>query len=198
MYQFLHYETYALNATKSSKSFISVAKEFMRDPSAIPHVSDPKPPQLLYGVDAYEVERVARERACKAKDAIGRKLRKDAQVVLSAVASAPSSLPEEELKKWIEQTIFWFKDKYGENFISAILHRDEAHPHLHLCIVLPDSQENGMANLKYIHAPLAARQDTQGGAKSKSRCLQKSISPNSRRLPYRSIIKIWNVTTWST
>ncbi len=174
MYQFLHYESYALNSTKNSKSFISVAREFMRDPSAIPHVANPKPPQLLFGVDAYEVERIARERASKARDAIGRKLRKDAQVVLSAVASVPSSLPEEELKKWIAQTILWFKEKYGENFISAILHRDESHPHLHLCVVLPETQENGMANLKHIHAPLKARQDTLGGRKLKADAYKKA------------------------
>ncbi|MFH4860900.1 plasmid recombination protein [Vibrio diabolicus] len=146
----------------------------MRDPSAIPHVANPEPPKLLFGVDAYEVERIARERTSKAKDAIGRKLRKDAQVVLSAVASVPSSLPEEELKRWTEQTILWFKRKYGENFISAILHRDESHPHLHLCVVIPDSQEYGMANLKHIHAPLAARQDTQGGRKAKADAYKKA------------------------
>lgn len=168
MYQFLHYETYSINSTKKSKSFLSVAREFMRHPDAIPHVENPLKPQVIYGVDAYEVERIARERAAIAKDAIGRKLRKDAQVVLSAVASAPNDMPKEDLVNWTRQTINWFKEKYGDNFISCILHVDESHPHLHLTVVIPKTAKKGEANLKYIHEPIRARQDTEGGRKAKS------------------------------
>lgn len=168
MYQFLHYETYSINATKKSKSFLSVSKEFMRHPDAIPHVPNPKPPQIIYGVDAYEVEKMARERAGNAKDAIGRKLRKDAQVVLSAVASAPDSMPFDELNEWSKQTVNWFIKKYGDNFVSAIFHNDESHPHLHLNVIISDTVEKGMANLKHLHEPIRARQDTEGGRKAKS------------------------------
>ncbi|NAZ92251.1 plasmid recombination protein [Vibrio toranzoniae] len=168
MYQFLHYETYSINSTKKSKSFLSVAREFMRHPNAIPHVEKPLQPQVLFGVDAYEVERIARERAAIAKDAMGRKLRKDAQVVLSAVASAPNDMPKEDLVSWTRQTIKWFKKKYGDNFISCILHVDESHPHLHLTVVIPETTEKGKANLKHLHEPIRARQDTDGGRKAKS------------------------------
>ncbi|EKA5638373.1 plasmid recombination protein [Vibrio navarrensis] len=168
MYQFLHYETYSINATKKSKSFLSVAREFMRHPDAVPHVEKPLKPQIVYGVDAYEVEKMARERAAIAKDGIGRKLRKDAQVVLSAVASAPDSMSFEELNEWSKQTINWFIKKYGVNFVSAIFHNDESHPHLHLSVIISETSEKGMANLKHLHEPIRARQDTEGGRKVKS------------------------------
>ncbi len=56
MYQFIHYETYALNSTKKTKSFASVARELMRHKDAIPHVEKPVEPKILFGMDAYQAE----------------------------------------------------------------------------------------------------------------------------------------------
>jgi len=102
MYQYLHIETYSRhskynkkNPEKSKKSFDTVAREFMRHENATPHIETPAPPEILYGVDAYDVSEIAKYRAEQVCDAQGRKIRKDAQVVLSGVISCPREFKEE-------------------------------------------------------------------------------------------------------
>ncbi|MDG2652032.1 hypothetical protein P7M03_16675 [Vibrio parahaemolyticus] len=170
MYMFNHIETFALNASKDKKSFGTVTKEFMREPGNCPHVPHPLPPQILYGVDAYVAEQIIKQRVEKAKDKIGRKIRKDAQVALSGVVSFPRSMREqsEELyQAWVAKNIEHFKKKYRTNLISVIEHDDEEHPHLHYIVSVPASTVNGECNIMYIHEPIRARETTKGGRKQK-------------------------------
>lgn len=177
MYQFIHYELYSLLPTKKRKSYISVAREFMRVEYACSHVVNPLQPQVLHGVDAIQANEIIKNRVSKARDKIGRKLRKDASVVLSGVCSLPPDVYVSDLenettvtKVWIEKNIEYLINKYGENLLSVILHLDEGdpvHPHLHFVISIPDTEEHGKANLMYLHEPLLARQTTEGGKKAK-------------------------------
>lgn len=41
---------------------------------------------------------------------------------------------QEKLEQWTQRNVKYFKEKYGDNFISATLHLDEATPHLHVFI----------------------------------------------------------------
>ena len=169
MYQFYHFDTFPVNKTKHKMAFKEVTKEFMRHPCAIPHVPTPLPPKIRYGIDAYEAERIIRERAAKAKDSKGRKLRSDAQACVSSVTSFPRELQQEQpdlYEEWVLENIKYFKNKYGDNFLSCIEHLDENHPNLHFIIAIDDTMEHGMANIKYIHEPIK-RRDEQKGSKAK-------------------------------
>ena len=184
MYQFLHHETYSIFPSKNKKQFMSVAREFMREPYSCPHVPNPKPPIIVYGVNAYEAEAVVRKRVEKAKDKLGRKLRNDAQVILSGVCSLPPEIYKRDLdfgtkvtEKWINDNLRYLKKKYNENLLSVIAHFDEGepiHPHLHFIVSIPDTDKNGEANLMYIHAPIFARQNAEGGRKNKYDAYKKS------------------------
>jgi len=170
MYQFYHFDTYPINKTKDKMSFRQVTKEFMRHPTAILHVNNPLPPKILYGVDAYRAEEIIRERAKKGKDSIGRKLRVDAQVCVSSVTSFPREWEQEfpELyAEWTLANVEYFKENYGDNFLSCIEHLDEEHPNLHFIISINDSKENGEALIKKIHEPIR-RRDEQRGSKAKT------------------------------
>ncbi|MCG9620831.1 plasmid recombination protein [Vibrio diabolicus] len=176
MYQFLHIETYSLHSKynkkspeKSSKSFYSVSRELMRHPDAIPHISNPLSPVILYGYDAYVAVQLAQERVNASTDQLGRKIRKDAQVVLSGVVSCPSDFKEEsesKYKSWIDDNIIYLQNKYGGELISVILHEDESHPHLHF-ICIPKQTDDCKLHIKSIHEPIKAREETKGGRKAK-------------------------------
>lgn len=176
MYQFLHIETYSLHSKynkkspeKSSKSFHSVSRELMRHPDATPHVSNPLPPTILYGYDAYVALKLAQDRVNASTDQLGRKIRKDAQVILSGVISCPLEFKEDSnktYKEWIADNIKYLQNKYKGELISVILHEDESHPHLHF-ICIPKQTEDCKLHIKSIHEPIRAREETQGGRKQK-------------------------------
>ena len=171
MYQFYHFDTYPINTTKSSKAFGQVSKEFMRHPSAVPHIESPQPPILRFGVDAYQAEQIIQARIKKAKDARGRKIRKDAQVCISSVVSFPRELEQqfpEFYKDWVQRNINYFRGQYGENLLSVIEHQDETHPHLHVIIGMPDTSEPGKAAIKNIHSPYMKRDSLEGSKTMKN------------------------------
>lgn len=138
-YQFLHIEGYARKgsqqAGKSRKwSAAEVAAEAMRDPDSCPHVSAPKPPNLLHGCSPRDAVQIAKHWAESSKDAKGRKLRSDGL----ALAAGVISLPNEQQQDWPrfrEAAVHWLKQQYGERLRSVIEHIDEAHPHLHFYAV---------------------------------------------------------------
>lgn len=184
MYQFLHIETYSLHSKynkkspeKSSKSFHSVSRELMRHPDAIPHVPNPLTPSVLYGYDAYVALQLAQERVNASTDQMGRKIRKDAQVVLSGVISCPLEFKEESDKtyrEWIADNIKYLQNKYKGELISVILHEDESHPHLHF-ICIPKQTDDCKLHIKSIHEPIRAREETTGGRKAKYEAYKKAF-----------------------
>ncbi|EGR4315953.1 hypothetical protein DDM85_05085 [Vibrio cholerae] len=184
MYQFLHIETYSLHSKynkkspeKSSKSFHSVSRELMRHPDAIPHVPNPLPPSVLYGYDAYVALQLAQERVNASTDQLCRKIRKDAQVVLSGVISCPLEFKEESdkiYKEWIADNIKYLQNKYKGELISVILHEDESHPHLHF-ICIPKQTDDCKLHIKSIHEPIRAREETTGGRKAKYEAYKKAF-----------------------
>lgn len=176
MYQFLHIETYSLypkvnkiHPEKSVKSFSSISKELMRHPSATPHIKCPIVPKILHGGTAYDALKLAQERYAISKDALGRKLRKDAQMILSGVISCPEEFKnasQSNYENWLNDNVDYLLKKYGSNLVSVLLHEDESHPHIHfMCVPEPDS--NYLTHIKSIHPPIAARENTIGGRKEK-------------------------------
>lgn len=78
------------------------------------------------------------------ENATGRKVRKDAvlqvEVVLTYSSAAADGIPIDE---WKKANVQWLKDYFGEdNVISAVLHRDEATPHIH-AMVTPIDRDSG-------------------------------------------------------
>lgn len=78
------------------------------------------------------------------ENATGRKVRKDAvlqvEVVLTYSSSSANNIPMDE---WKKANVQWLKDYFGEdNVISAILHMDEATPHIH-AMITPIDRDSG-------------------------------------------------------
>lgn len=131
-YQFIHVESYARVAGKGKAgehSISSVMAEAMRVEGACPHVEKPLPPVLLYGVEPQEIEGLATTWADQAKDAQGRKLRKDGLCLLAGTVSCP---PEFSDAQWealkLDAVAHLLEDK---RVVSIIEHVDEDKRHFH-------------------------------------------------------------------
>ena len=164
-YQFLHIEGYARQGSQQGKgprkwSAREIADEAMREPDACPHVEQPQPPKVLYGCTPAEAAELAGEWASAAKDAQGRKLRRDGLCLLAGVVSLPADRAE-DWPRFKEATLAWLKQQYGPRLRSVVEHTDETHPHLHFyCVPLPGER------FEVLHpGRLAAAKKAQQGAK---------------------------------
>lgn len=141
-FQFVHVECYGRTAGKGKaggRTLRSVVEEAEREPQACPHVDEPQPPNLLHGMMPSEAAEVAERRAGEAVDASGRKLRKDALVMVAGVASFPDTMDEirsdparmAAYEAWRADAVAWAKTEYGDALLSVVEHVDERHPHIH-------------------------------------------------------------------
>lgn len=148
--QFMRVESFArVPSAKVRKSGHRSAKqivdELVREPHASPHVSNPRPPSVIFG-DPYVLLAKAERMANEARDPRGRKLRRDAHILAGCVVSYPvtvESVSSDDhegamLLKWIDDVIGWAKKEFGERELEcAVLHMDETSPHLHLMLLPP-------------------------------------------------------------
>jgi len=72
--------------------------------------------------------------------------RKDLNVMVSWVVTAPKDLPEAEHKAFFQASYDFLKNRYGlENIVSAYVHMDEVTPHMHFAFVpvVEDKKRDG-------------------------------------------------------
>jgi len=173
-YQFFHVETYARIPSKNYKkqSVIGVANEAERVSDACPHVDSPRPYKLMMGCKPSEAADIAILRSEQGKDKLGRKLRKDAQIMLAGVASYPVPIAElnpsdEALNHWLKLNYKFLRKKYGNRLKSIIAHTDEPYFHIHFYII-PEPDDEGKMNIGQVHDGILAR-DLVGGKQAKEK-----------------------------
>ncbi len=138
MYQFAHIESYARRASKG-RSARHIASEAERDPDYCTHVETPQPPIRVWGCSPSEAVERAEAWGEQAKDAMGRKLRSDAPVLLAGVISYPRH--GDSWGDFKASAVEWLQREYGDNLVSVIEHQDEEHPHLHFYAVPKPGQQ---------------------------------------------------------
>ncbi|MQX78108.1 hypothetical protein [Sinorhizobium medicae] len=147
-YQFIHLESWSRKPDDKGRSTDFIFDEASRKPVASVHVSDPKPPTIIYGVGVDEVRQMhdAAAGAAMTPGARG-KLRKVAstqKTLHTVVASHPYTVAEvradprkaTEVREWERRTVAWLRDQYGPALKSVIRHTDEKQWHIH-AYVLP-------------------------------------------------------------
>jgi hypothetical protein len=169
MYQFIHIETYAEIAsakgvsrrntinkkgqqnsgTKSLLNLRQIIAEAKREPGAHPHIPNPQQPIKIYGLDLDLVEQMAVASKIGQVDSKGRKLRSDTPILLAGISSYPRDeyeLAPDKFDQWLQDTVSWLQQQYGDSLKNVTLHRDEEHPHIHFYAVSPDGRA------KHLHA----------------------------------------------
>lgn len=174
-FQFIHIETFAKIASRSNRkqSARNVAREAERDSGSCPHIENLMPFKLMYGITPSQAVDLAEKRASMGKDSQGRKLRKDAQILLGGVASYPIPISQltpndEGLKKWLKHNFNFLNQHCGSTLKSIIAHTDEKFFHIHWYQVPDIETISGRFNIGQVHPGILAR-DTVGGKQAKEK-----------------------------
>ena len=90
-------------------------------------------------------------------EAAGARMRKDSVVLQDCfIGATPEwirSKPPEEQREYFEHAVRFFENHFGkENIISAVVHMDEATPHMHLCFV-PLTRDGRLSSKELIGGP---------------------------------------------
>jgi len=176
-FQFIHVEGYGRSAgagKKGGRSIGDVVNEAVREEGHCPHVENPQPPKILHGVSPVEAGRIASGRADQAKDATGRKMRKDGLCLLAGVVSFPHSVKEcqEDRQKmaayraWEKDATRFLQKTYGDDLASVVRHADEEFPHLHF-YVTPKADQDGRLSLETVHPGRRAASEAKAEGKLK-------------------------------
>jgi hypothetical protein len=112
----------------------------------------------LFGVSPVEAGNLAIERGDQARDAKGRRLRRDGVVLLCGVVSYPvlkaillnDPDENEKHKRWRREVVEWLKRTFGNHLKSIVEHGDEDRLHLHFYVV-PELKADGRLDLDEIH-----------------------------------------------
>lgn len=174
-FQFLHVDTVARAVPKKATAkrwpLRDVLAEAGRETAACPHIDAPGPPKRLFGLTLLEVERVTLRQAEEARDAKGRKLRKDAPVMLAGVLSYPVAVADMDERArtdydaWEARSLRWLSGRYGDTLASVVRHEDETYPHLHFFIV-PHLTSGKSLDFEAVHPGIAAREAAKRDGKS--------------------------------
>lgn len=164
-FQFVHMELFSRKGDAHGRSTDFVFAEAERRADACSHVSNPAPPEVVYGATIAQVRSMHKERVDQAKDIMKngrtRSVRSSQHTVMTVIASHPVQVKEalvdpekaQQVREWEEMTVRWLKAKYGSQLVSVIRHIDEQQCHLH-GYILP---ENGMCKAALLHPGLSAK-----------------------------------------
>jgi hypothetical protein len=116
-----------------------VMGELTRKPGHIPHVQEPRQPQLLHGVPVENFSAGVRRDVLRCRDLAGRRLRSDAVVAGMGVASFPHSCEQVRSDpalaamqaQWLHLNIQFGQREWEARLAFVILHADETYPNLH-------------------------------------------------------------------
>ena len=119
---------------------------------------------MIHGISPIEVGRIVEERARQARDALGKKLRRDGAALLAGVVSYPG--PRKEIDDdpvdqdiyllWRRLTLAWLVAQFGEHLLSVVEHSDERYYHLHFYVV-PTLGPRNRLNVGQLHPGYYAR-----------------------------------------
>jgi hypothetical protein len=147
-----------------------VIAELIRTPENSRHVSEPTPPQAVYG---FAIERLLeyidtlKSLAASKVETYFRRgrehvraVRATTPILLSAVASYPEPIMEdtEARRKWVALVIEAANARWGKKFRCAVGHSDEGFYHLHLLV---DNVGESVKPLHMAHAAAAAEASTK-------------------------------------
>lgn len=169
-YQFVHIEVYSRKGT-GGRGTGWVFDEAARDDACmpLPHIENPRPPEVVYGLSANEVrqlhDRMAAEATCVTAAGKTRKIRQDQNTLVTVVMSHPALVSDVEadpilaaqVAEWERRNLEWLQAEYGDQLVGLGRHTDEPHWHLH-AFILPRSPDMRAADL---HPGFAAKADTR-------------------------------------
>lgn len=196
---FVHCQSFSRKPNRAGQCVQQVIEEGLRSGGYHPHVEDPKPPVPIFGDpggfqqlhDAHVTER--RTRAMKNGLVTERAIRTDRHTLFTIVASYPvpttaleaSSEELARFKRWVDLTLAWLQEQYGEQLKTGFAHIDERFPHLHFWC-LPDDP-SGDASL--LHPGKVAKREVEARLKKEGVPPREAVAVGNRTL--KQTMRAW-------
>lgn len=93
--------------------------------------------------------KITRDTVELVKQSTGKKLRANGVFAVEVIVSLPVNIAI-DTDAFFEQTLVWLRDYYACPVISAVVHYDEANPHIHVLVLpLRDGRMNGARVIGY-------------------------------------------------
>ena len=189
---FVHCQTFTRKPNRAGQCVKQVIEEGLRSGEYHLHVADPKPPVVVIGdpvgfqqlhdthVDA------RRTYAMKNGKSSMRAIRTDRHTLFTLIASYPvptvavEGSPEEltRFKRWVDLTVAWVREQYGDQLKAAFAHVDERFPHLHFWC-LPDDPS---ADATLLHPGKVAKKEVETRLKSYGVPSREAVAAGNRAL----------------
>lgn len=142
--QFARIESHGMVATKTRpknppadwkpKSTVAgICGEAMHLDDHAKHVQNPIDVDIIFGMNPMQLLGQVKTRIKEIKDA-GVWMKADQMVMCSGVFSYPKTECDEDYFRWLDDSVAYLKDKYGDQVKSVVAHYDESHPHIHFFI----------------------------------------------------------------
>ena len=147
------YDGHAARRESTRHTVTDIIGEAERHPDHCRHVADPRPPRVLFGVSPRTVEAEACANAGRATDRLGRRVKRDAAILGSAVTSYPRTWDEIRadptgmvgVRAWLRAEKRFWNQHFGLRVRCILLHTDEPRPNLHI-LLLPELVPTTLAN----------------------------------------------------
>jgi len=157
-----------------------------------PHVEAPKPPVPVFG-DPRGFQQmhdghvgVRRTPMVKEGQISERAIRTDRHTLFTIVASYPTPTTtvkgsSEELarfKRWVNLTVAWVQERYGDQLKTAFAHTDEKYPHLHFWLLPNDPSGDATC----LHPGKVAKRETVTRLKAEGTPPREAVKAGNRAL----------------
>lgn len=196
---FVHCQTYARKPNRAGQCVAQVIGEGLRSGDYHPHVADPKPPVPVFGDlggfqqmhDAHVDARLT----CAMKNGKSsmRAIRTDRHTLFTLVASYPVPTVAVEgslealtrFERWVDLTVAWVREQYGDQLKAVFAHIDERFPHLHFWC-LPDDPS---ADATLLHPGKVAKKKVEARLKHEGAPPREAVAAGNRAL--KAAMRAW-------
>jgi cob(I)alamin adenosyltransferase len=115
---------------KAKTSVAGVCGEAMHLEDHAKHVEKPTDVDIVYGMNPMDLLGDIQHRIKEIKEE-GKWFKADQMVMCSGVFSYPKKECDEDYFQWLDDSVAYLKEKYGDKLKSVVAHYDEGFPHCH-------------------------------------------------------------------
>lgn len=196
---YIHCQSFARKPNRAGQCVKQVVGEGLRAGEYHPHVDKPRPPLPVFGDPAsFQPLHDAHIAGCKTSfvkngQAHERAVRQDRHTLFTVITSYPATTDAVEasqeqkirFKRWVDLTIIWVREQYGDQLKAALLHIDERYPHLHFWLLV----DHPSADASLLHPGKVAKREIEVRLKSEGTSPRDAVKLGNRAL--KSAMAAW-------
>lgn len=189
---FIHCQSFSRKPNAAGQCVAHVIGEGLRSGEYHPHVEDPKPPVPVFGnpegfQQMHDGHVAARKTSAVKNGSVSeRAIRADRHTLFTIIASYPTPTTTVEgsteglkrFKRWVDLTMAWVQEQYGDQLKAAFAHIDEQYPHLHFWLLPNDPS----GDATYLHPGKVTKRETETRLKSEGATPRDALKAGNRAL----------------